>query len=93
MSRYTHRISRVPNVTFNFGYDHALGYFYDKFDEDDEESLEEKCSLFDNLTGPQLAEVVIKTMPDAKTAYRTDKVRETVFLVDLIRKMQMDQDF
>lgn len=58
MSRYSCLLSSDPEITLNFGFDHALGYFYDIYNEDDEETIEEKCSMFNKLTSKQLLEVL-----------------------------------
>jgi len=58
MSRYVYNLSLNPRINLSFGSDHALGYFYDIFDEDEEEMIEEKCTLFDKLTGAQLFDVL-----------------------------------
>ena len=54
MSRY--QTSR-KGQTIAYGFDHMCGYFYQLFDAEDE-LLEESDSLFDNLTGPRLAETL-----------------------------------
>lgn len=58
MSRYSCVLSSNPTVTLNFGHDHALGYFYDIYNEDEEEIIEEKCTMFNKLTSKQLFEVL-----------------------------------
>ena len=47
------------------GFDHALGYFVTVLDpaDEEEEPIEDLCSLFDGLTGPQLVEEVEKYNP------------------------------
>lgn len=68
MSRYTYNLSLNPRINLSFGHDHALGYFYDIFDEDEEEMIEEKCSLFDNLTGAALAELLKAKIKNVETS-------------------------
>lgn len=63
MSRYSCVLSSSPKITLNFGSDHALGYFYDIYNEDDEETIEEKCTLFNKLTSKQLLEVLAYKIP------------------------------
>lgn len=63
MSRYSCVLSSDPEITLNFGFDHALGYFYDIYNEDDEETIEEKCTLFNKLTSKQLLEVLAYKIP------------------------------
>lgn len=53
MSRYSFSHPKNPSHTVTFGFDHALGFFYDICDAEDE-VLEEKCSLFNKLSGIQL---------------------------------------
>lgn len=81
MSRYT--INMEGNTTFNFGFDHALGYFYDKFDEVEEVTLEEKSSMFDKLTGFELSQVLENTFSREKLAR----------FAGCISRMKLDLDF
>jgi hypothetical protein len=53
MSRYCFSNPADLTQTVSFGWDHALGYFYDICDSDDE-VIEEKCSRFDHLSGVDL---------------------------------------
>lgn len=81
MSRYT--IKMEGNTTFNFGFDHTLGYFYDKFDEVEEETLEEKSSMFNKLTGFELSQVLEATFPADKLSRFTG----------CLSRMKLDLDF
>lgn len=59
MSRYQFPCEYNSKRTFSFGFDRmALGYFYDIYDEELDVMIEEKSSMFDKLTGVQLAQVV-----------------------------------
>lgn len=60
MSRYT--VTLAENKSFNFGYDHALGYWYDIFDEAEEFTIVEKCAKFNKLTGNELADIIEATI-------------------------------
>jgi len=62
MSRYT---KKNENIEFVYGYDHALGYFYEVWDtnlDPDDGPLEDKCVMFNRLTRNDL----IKKMEDHK---------------------------
>ena len=83
MSRYTIFLDSEGTKTFNYGFDHALGYFYDIFDEIEEKIIEEKCSKFDNLTGFELADKMENTIPKDVLAR----------LVDKLTKMKLDFAF
>lgn len=57
MSRYTFMHPHLRHHEVAFGFDHALGYFYDVVEtteEGEENMVEEKSSLFNRLTGIQL---------------------------------------
>jgi hypothetical protein len=49
MSRYCFTHPENPEHVVSFGFDHALGYFYDIADLEDE-VIEEKCTTFNKLT-------------------------------------------
>ncbi len=53
MSRYSFSHPKNPSHTVTFGFDHALGFFYDICNDEDE-VIEEKCSRFNQLSGIQL---------------------------------------
>lgn len=53
MSRYCFTHPENPEHVVSFGFDHALGYFYDIADLEDE-VIEEKCTTFNKLTGIDL---------------------------------------
>jgi hypothetical protein len=56
MSRYTFQKQRENNImTIAYGYDHAMGYFYQEANADGE-LLVDLDSFFSKLTGVQLAE-------------------------------------
>jgi hypothetical protein len=62
MSRYT---KTNGNIEFVYGYDHALGYFYEVWDNNldpDDGPLEDKCVMFNRLTRND----IIKKMEDHK---------------------------
>ena len=50
MSRYCFTHPENTELVVSFGFDHALGYFYDIADREDE-VVEEKCTTFNRLTG------------------------------------------
>lgn len=59
MSRYVKKIDE--NREFVYGYDHALGYFYEIWDysrgkEDHEFLIEDKCYMINRLTRNQMLE-------------------------------------
>jgi len=61
MSRYT--VDLGDNKEFVYGYDHALGYFYELWDNSRDEDLgplEEKCVIFDRLTRNEMIEKMEK---------------------------------
>lgn len=58
MSRYTFTSKHNRRHEVSFGHDHALGYFYDVYDNENEKMLEEKCDRFNGLTGLQLLDAV-----------------------------------
>ncbi len=61
MSRYV--VNLEENKQFVYGFDHALGYFYELWDnnlEDEEGLLEDKCVLFNKLTRNDLIEIMEK---------------------------------
>lgn len=74
MSRYSCVLSSDPTITLNFGHDHALGYFYDMYNEDEEEIIEEKCSMFNKLTSKQLLQVLADKIPTNLLAFYREKM-------------------
>lgn len=76
MSRYSCIISTNPKISLNFGSDHALGYFYDIFNEDEEEIIEEKCTMFNKLTSKQLLEVLAHKIPTNLLALYASKMEK-----------------
>ena len=60
MSRY---ILKKDNLQLTYGYDHALGYFYDITDESQPEDsgkylIEEKSSMLNKMNRGQFAEIL-----------------------------------
>lgn len=83
MSRYTFPCASNPDHTFSFGFDHALGYFYDIYDEQLDVMVEEKSSMFDRLTGIHLAIKIQENISEnMKNRYSS-----------CISRMQLDLDF
>ena len=93
MSRYTLTISKEPHVTFNFGFDKTLGYFYDKFNESEEIELEEASSRFNGLTGYKLASILEDVLNGQTMVLRVDGDTKRVSVATIIDRMQMDLDF
>jgi hypothetical protein len=58
MSRYSKKLQE--NKVLNYGWDHALGYWYDIIDHSEKEPklVEEKCSRFGSSRG-EIAETLI----------------------------------
>ena len=58
MSRYTKEISRQYSIAY--GFDHASGYFFQKFDElaEEEELVINECSAFSGLTNGGMIELM-----------------------------------
>lgn len=64
MSRYTFLSKHNRKHEVAFGHDHALGYFYDVFDNENEKVIEEKSDRFSGLTGLQLFEAISRHASD-----------------------------
>jgi hypothetical protein len=61
MSRYCFTHPENTELVVSFGFDHALGYFYDIADREDE-VVEEKCTTFNRLTGIDLHSRLLSIM-------------------------------
>jgi hypothetical protein len=82
MSRFTSYIQGNRNLSLNFGFDHALGYFYDVFDEVEEYEVVSKSSLFNHLTGLELAAVIEEKLGEKANRFQVE-----------ISKMSLDLPF
>jgi len=74
MSRYTKKLESGNTIVY--GWDHALGYFYDiweNYGTKDERCIKERCSLFGMAKGELLEELSeIKANPNFMQALALD---------------------
>lgn len=65
MSRYTKKLEN--NRTLIYGWDHALGYFYDlceNYGTKEEKFLKERCSMF-GMKRSEMAEILVENKADS----------------------------
>lgn len=76
MSRYTAFNSNSGNFVA-YGFDHAVGYFYQEYDNENDDPVIDVDSLFHGLTGVRLAEYL------KNTTANSDHIRKCILDLEI----------